>query len=53
MIPYGESVGLAAALPPNRTQLFVLNGFKHVETESGLIDGFHLWRAIYALLAER
>ena len=54
MIPYGESVGLAAALPPKRTQLFVLNGFRHVETESsGLNDGFHLWRAIDALLAER
>ena len=53
MIPYGESVGLAAALPPDRTRLFVLTGFQHVETEPGLIDGFHLWLAICALLAER
>jgi hypothetical protein len=55
LIPYGESVGLAAALPRDRTRLFVLSGFRHVETDAAprLRDGFGLWRAIYALLAER
>jgi hypothetical protein len=53
LIPYGESVALAAALPRDRTRLFVLSGFRHVETAPRLLDGFGLWRAIDALLAER
>jgi hypothetical protein len=53
MIPYGESIGLAAALPPERTRLFLLTGFYHVEMAPQLVDGFRLWRAICALLAER
>jgi hypothetical protein len=53
MIPYGESLGLAAALPADRTRLFVLSGFQHVEMSPRLVDGFGLWRAVYALLAER
>jgi hypothetical protein len=53
MIPYGESIGLAAALPPERTRLFLLTGFYHVEMAPQLVDGFRLWRAMCALLAER
>jgi acetyl esterase/lipase len=53
LIPYGESLGLAAALPRDRTRLFVLGGFQHVEMSPQLVDGVRLWRAINALLAER
>lgn len=53
MIPHGESIGLAEALPPDRTRLFLLTRFYHVEMAPQLVDGFRLWRAIYALLAER
>ena len=53
LIPYGESIALAAALPHERTRLFVLSGFRHVEMAPRLVDGVGLWRAICALLAER
>jgi hypothetical protein len=52
-IPYGESIGLAAALPHDRTRLFVLSGFQHVEVSPRPVDGLAMWRAIDALLAER
>jgi hypothetical protein len=52
MIPYGESLGLARALPEGRARLFVISGFRHVETAPLLVGGFELWRALRALLAE-
>jgi len=53
LIPPGESMGLAAALPPGQVRLFVLAGFYHVEMSPQLVDGLRLGRALYALLAER
>lgn len=52
-IPYGESVALAQALPPDKAKLFLLHGLFHVDVAPGVIDGLMMWRAIYALLSER
>lgn len=52
-IPYGESIALAQALPPGRAKLYLLHGLFHVDVAPGIMDGFTMWRAIYALLSER
>ena len=53
IIPYSESVALARALPPARTQLFLVRGLFHVDLKLGLGDYWQLWRAAYALLEQR
>ena len=54
IIPYSESVALAAAAAPERTELFLVDSLAHVELgPTGLGDGLTLWRAVYAVLAER
>lgn len=53
IIPYGESLALAAALAPERVQLFLVRGLLHVDMAPDLTDGLRMWRAIDALLAER
>ncbi len=53
VIRYSESVALVNALPPEQTRLFLLNGLFHVVTDARVVDGWQLWRAIDALLAER
>ncbi|MGH8516989.1 MAG: alpha/beta hydrolase, partial [Panacagrimonas sp.] len=53
MIPYVESVALAAALPAGQSQIFLPRGLVHVDVAPDAMDGVHMWRAIYALLSER
>ena len=54
LIPYTESVALAAALERDRGRLFIVGSLKHVELRlSGVADGFRLWRAVRTLLEER
>jgi pimeloyl-ACP methyl ester carboxylesterase len=53
IIPSTESEALAAAAP-DETALYVVDSLAHVELDpAGLVDGFRLWRAVYALLSER
>jgi pimeloyl-ACP methyl ester carboxylesterase len=53
IIPASQSAALAAAAP-DRTALYVVDSLAHVELDpAGLVDGLRLWRAVYALLAER
>jgi pimeloyl-ACP methyl ester carboxylesterase len=53
IIPYTESIALAAAVPKRQARLFLVDGLAHVDLEPGLRSRFRLWRAILALLAER
>lgn len=53
LIPYGESLALARALPQTRVRVFLLEGFHHVDVAPHLVDGWRMWRAMYALLTER
>jgi pimeloyl-ACP methyl ester carboxylesterase len=53
IIPYTESIALAAAVPKGQARLFLVDGLAHVDLEPGLRSRFRLWRAILALLAER
>jgi pimeloyl-ACP methyl ester carboxylesterase len=53
MIPYTESVALAAALPPERVQLFLIEGFAHVDIQPKKQDIPLLLAAMRALLAQR
>ncbi|MGH8532560.1 MAG: alpha/beta hydrolase [Gammaproteobacteria bacterium] len=53
MIPYVESVALAAALPEGQSQTFLPRGLVHVNVAPDAMDGVRMWRAIYALLSER
>lgn len=53
IIPFGESVALAEAVPPGRARLFLLQGLQHVDREFGGLDTWRMWRALNALLAQR
>jgi pimeloyl-ACP methyl ester carboxylesterase len=54
IIPSTESTALAAAAPAGTATVYLVDSLGHVElSPTGLIDGWKLWRAIYALLAER
>jgi pimeloyl-ACP methyl ester carboxylesterase len=54
LIPYSESIALAAAADADRTHLFVIGSLAHVELRSsGLLDLWKLWGAAYLLLSER
>lgn len=53
IIPYTESVSLAAALPAGRAELFLLEGLHHVDREARGPDAWRMWRALQALLAQR
>ena len=53
IIPYTESLKLAAAVPSTQSDLFLIDGFAHVYVQSNDLDRFTLWRAIRALLAQR
>lgn len=53
MIPYGESISLAKALPAGQAELFVLSDLEHVDLTPKLREAWQLWRAIYAVLALR
>lgn len=54
IIPYTESVALAAAFPPGQANLYVVGGLGHVDlTPLGLYDLWRLWQAADAVLALR
>lgn len=53
IIPYTESQALAAALPPGRSELFLIDGLAHVNVRPFGLDRRAMWRAIGSLLAQR
>ena len=54
IIPYSESVALAAAVPAGLADLFIVDRIAHVDIEpSGLTDIWGLWRATYRLMESR
>jgi pimeloyl-ACP methyl ester carboxylesterase len=53
IIPYTESQALAAAMPPGRAELFLIDGLAHVNTRPFGLDRHAMWRAIGVLLAQR
>jgi acetyl esterase/lipase len=53
MIPYSESLTLARVLPKEQVQLFVIEGFAHVDVEPEPGDIPQLLSAMQALLAQR
>lgn len=53
IIPYTESVALAASVPPGRAELFLIDGLAHVDVRPLGLDRSAMWRAIHALLAQR
>jgi len=50
MLPYGGSVGLAAALSSAQARLFLLRGFEHVDMSPRFADRWRMSRAICAHL---
>lgn len=54
IIPHTESQALAAAAPPGRAQLYLVDSLAHVKLgPAGLIDTLVLWRAVYRILERR
>ena len=53
IIPYTESVSLAAALPPGKAKLFLLDGLHHVDRYFHGKDVWRTWRALQAVLEQR
>jgi pimeloyl-ACP methyl ester carboxylesterase len=53
IIPYTESMALAAAAPAGRSELFLIDGLAHVNVRPLGLDRHALWRAIRVLLAQR
>ncbi len=53
IIPYTESIALAAAAPTGRSELFLIDGLAHVDVRPLRLDRRALWRAIGALLTQR
>ncbi len=54
IIPYTESMALAAAAPPRQANLYLVDNLAHVTLgPGGILDGLRLWRAVYRLLKER
>jgi len=54
VIPYSESLALAAAAGEGKAELFLVDNLAHVDLGPGSLDDqFTLWRAAYRLLEER
>ncbi len=54
IIPFTESLALAAAAPPRQATLVLVDNLAHVTLgPGGIQDGLRLWRAVYRLLEER
>jgi alpha-beta hydrolase superfamily lysophospholipase len=53
LIPYTESIALAAALPESQVQLFLIDGLAHVDFRPKAHDVPQLLDAMEALLAKR
>ncbi|HLF32061.1 MAG TPA: hypothetical protein VI566_13670 [Xanthomonadales bacterium] len=50
IIPYTESVSLAAALPEGQAHLYLLEGLHHVDRDISGMDIWRTWRALHLLL---
>ena len=54
IIPYGESVALAGAVPAGRVELYLVDSLAHADLgPGGIRDAITLWRAVYRLLELR
>jgi hypothetical protein len=53
IIPWGESVALAAAVPADRVRLYLLHGLRHVDRDFEGLDAWRAWTALRALLSQR
>ncbi len=53
IIPYSESIALAAAVSPGQAELFLIDGLAHVDAQPFELDHRAMWRAIRALLKQR
>ena len=53
IIPYTESIALAAAAPSGQADLFLIDGLAHVDTRPVGLDRQAAWQAIHAVLAQR
>jgi len=53
IIPYSESIALAAAVSPGQAELFLIDGLAHVDAQPFGLDHRAMWRAIRALLKQR
>jgi fermentation-respiration switch protein FrsA (DUF1100 family) len=54
VVPASESEALAAALPANRVELFLLDRFNHIDPQAaGWLDRLRLVSAVEAVLAQR
>ena len=53
IIPYTESIALAAAAPAGQSDLFLIDGLAHVDTQPVGLDRQAMWRAVHAVLAQR
>jgi alpha-beta hydrolase superfamily lysophospholipase len=53
IIPWGESVALAAAVPADRVRLYLLHGLRHVDGDFQVSDAWRTWWALRALLSQR
>ena len=54
IIPYSESLALAAAAGEAQAELFLVDNLAHVDIGPGSLDDqYTLWRAVYRLLEER
>lgn len=53
LIPYSESLALAAARPGHHTQLFLIEGMSHIDVSAQDFDRQALWRAVNAFLQVR
>jgi pimeloyl-ACP methyl ester carboxylesterase len=53
VIPYTQSIALGGALPKGRARVILLEGWTHVESRQVVLQGWQMFRAIYALLCLR
>lgn len=53
IIPSTESMALAAAAPPGQSELFLIDGLAHVDTQPLGLDRYAMRRAINAVLVQR
>ena len=53
IIPYTESLALAAAAPAGQSKVFIIDGLSHVDVNPLGLDRQTAWRAIWAILAQR
>jgi len=52
ILPHTGSAALAAAAPPGRARLYLVDGLAHIELAPDAVDDIlTLWRAVYGLLA--